>query len=456
MEKLFEEFSAKTLHEWTNKIISDLKLKDFNTLTWESPENIEISPIYNHESIKNRNREQVFNHSNWEIEQSLKHPSNAQILKCLNAGASALLLKDIPANEIETVLENVLIQYIQTSIQSKSMETNVESFISLIEKRGIQKKDVKGSFYYDPLMEGLKHGAFKNNLWEEFKLIQEKAHILQSFKSLTIQGIEYNNAGASCTQELAFTIAQLSEYFVNNKSLDPNKIQISLGVSSNYFFEIAKLRSIRLLWSQILSTYKKEEVTLNLRAETSLRTSTIFDPYINILRNTSQCMSAALGGANIINVNNYNVAFKKDDDFAQRIARNISLILKEESWLNKFSDVSSGSYYIEYLTNKLSLNAWKLFQEIEHTGGWIKAVKSNFIQNKIEENVAKEEQNLNSKTKHLLGTNLFSNSDEKMSSQIELPILKKTINGKDFKALQTNRLSSKMDVERLKNEENHA
>ena len=87
-----------------------------------------------------------------------------------------------------------MIQYIQTSIQSKSMETNVESFISLIEKRGIQKKDIKGSFYYDPLMEGLKQGAFKNNLWEEFKLIQEKANVLESFKSLTIQGIEYNNA----------------------------------------------------------------------------------------------------------------------------------------------------------------------------------------------------------------------------------------------------------------------
>ena len=131
-----------------------------------------------------------------------------------------------------------------------------------------------------------------------------------------------------------------------NITLIASKILVSLGVSTNYFFEIAKFRAMRILWAQISKAYNKEEKTLDLRAETSSRTITIFDPYVNMLRSTSQCMSAALGGANTLNVSSFNSAYKQEDDFAQRMARNISLILKEESYFNKVSDPSAGSYFI--------------------------------------------------------------------------------------------------------------
>ena len=206
----------------------------------------------------------------------------------------------------------------------------------------------------------------------------------------------------------------------------------------------------------MLNAFKKDDTPLYLKAETGLRTSTIFDPYVNMLRTTSQSMSAALGGANIINTSSFNAAFKNDDDFAQRMARNSSLILKEESYFNKVSDPSAGSYYIEYLTNELSLNAWTLFQEIEANGGWLNAVQSNFIQDKIEKNAAKQQQCLESKYTHLLGTNLFRNLEEKMTSEVELSIEKIMIIGEDFKALNTNRLSTQIDLDRLKKEGNHA
>ena len=456
MEKLFEEFSPKTLKQWNDKIISDLKGNSYENLIWESPENIKVDPIYNTESTNKLKGDCTYNHLDWEIEQSLNNPTNKQILTCLNKGASALLLKDIPTDYLETVLENVLFQYIQTSIQSKSIKSSLDTFISLIEKRGLEKNSIKGSLHFDPLMDCLKKGTLNNNLWENFRSIQEKSIALKTFKSVNIQGVEYHNAGGSISQELAFTLAQLSEYFANSPSLEPNKIQISLGVSTNYFFEIAKFRAIRILWSQMLNAFKKDNIPLYLRAETGIRTSTIFDPYVNMLRTTSQCMSAALGGANIINTSNFNAAFKKDDDFAQRMARNISLILKEESYFNKVSDPSSGSYYIENLTNELSLNAWTLFQEIEANGGWLKAVQSNFIQDKIEKNAAKQQQCLESKNTHLLGTNLFRNLEEKMTSEVELSIEKIMIIGEDFKALNTNRLSTQIDLDRLKKEGNHA
>ena len=456
MEKLFEEFSPKTLMQWNDKIISDLKGNSYENLIWESPENIKVDPIYNTESTNKLKGDCTFNHLDWEIEQSLNNPTNKQILTSLNKGASALLLKDIPPQDIEIVLENVLFQYIQTSIQSKSIKSSLDTFISLIEKRGLEKNSIKGSLHFDPLMDCLKKGALNTDLWENFRLIQKKSIDLKAFKTVNIQGVEYHNAGASISQELAFTIAQLSEYFSNSPSLEPNKIQISLGVSTNYFFEIAKFRAIRILWAQMLNAFKKDDTPLYLKAETGLRTSTIFDPYVNMLRTTSQSMSAALGGANIINTSSFNAAFKNDDDFAQRMARNSSLILKEESYFNKVSDPSAGSYYIEYLTNELSLNAWTLFQEIEANGGWLNAVQSNFIQDKIEKNAAKQQQCLESKYTHLLGTNLFRNLEEKMTSEVELSIEKIMIIGEDFKALNTNRLSTQIDLDRLKKEGNHA
>ena len=454
MEKLFEEFSKTKLEQWNEKIVSDLKGKAYTSLTWKSPEGINISPVYNNESVTEFKGETTHHHSDWEIEQTLNIPTNKQVLASLNGGASSLLIQNSKSKDLESVLENVLIQHIQTSIQAKEIECSVDAFIALIEKRGLDKDIIKGALQYDPLMAALKKGELNSSLWNEFNTIVEKAIPLKSYKSLSIQGQEYHNSGATATQELAFSLAQISEYFVNSTNLKASKIQVSLGVSTNYFFEIAKFRAMRILWSQLLKAYKKDETTLDLRAETGLRTSTVFDPHVNMLRTTSQCMSAALGGANTVNVSNFNAAYKNDDEFAQRMGRNTALILKEESYFNKVSDPSSGSYYIEELTSELSENAWKLFQEIEAQGGWIKAVSSNSIQEMIAENALTQEKNLSEGTTQLLGTNLHPNNEEKMNAQLEIPIQQEIVDGVEFKALNTKRLSTKMDIERLAEEKN--
>jgi len=454
MEKLFEEFSHKTLEEWNEKIITDLNGKDYKNLIWESPENIKVAPVYNRESVNGTKGETTHHHSDWEIEQTLNKPSNKQVLTSLNGGASALLISNVESQDLEDVLENVLIEYIQTSIQSDEIENSIEALVTLIEKRKLDKNAIKGSLQYDPLMAALKKGSFDSNIWNDFETVQEKTNSLLAYKSLSIQGQEYHNSGASATQELAFTLAQMSEYFAHHDDLKASKIQVSLGISTNYFFEIAKFRAMRILWSQISEAYKKEETSLDLRAETGLRTLTVFDPNVNMLRTTSQCMSAALGGANTVNVSNFNAAYKQDDDFAQRMGRNISLILKEESYFNKVSDPSAGSYYIEQITNELSQNAWVLFQEIEAQGGWIEAVKSNSIQEMIEQNAALQEENLNVGNTQLLGTNLYPNKEEEMNAKLEIPVQKGAVEGLEFKALNTKRLSTQMDVERLAEEKN--
>ena len=455
-QKLFGEFSHKSLEEWNEKIVADLKGKDYNNLIWESLENINIAPVYNRESIEDLKGETTHNHSDWEIEQALNKPTNKKVIACLNGGASALLLKHITAQDIPSILEDVLIQHIQTSFKSDEIENTLDAFIALIENRNLDKDSIKGSLHYDPLMDGLKQGTLASDLWTQVDSIQKKVNSLSQYKSISIQGQEYHNAGASATQELAFTLAQISEYFANNKNLKADKAQVSLGVSTNYFFEIAKFRAMRILWSQILKAYKKEDSTLDLRAETGLRTSTIYDSHVNMLRTTSQCMSAALGGANTIQVNSFNAAYKQEDDFAQRMARNTSLILKEECYFNKVSDPSAGSYYIENLTNELAKNSWKLFQEIEAQGGWIEAVKDNTIQDFIEQNALLQEENFEKGNTHLLGTNLYPNQEEEMSSKMEKPAQNDIVQGKDFKALNTKRLSTQIELERLAEEGHHA
>lgn len=452
MERLFEDFDSKTLEEWKEIILTDLKGAKYESLVWENPENIRIEPIYNSESIPNLKHDVTHQNSNWEIEQTLVQANNKQILHCLNSGATALLIKGITSENLDKLFEGVLIQHIQTSFRSNTPESILKEFISIIQKRKLDRNSIRGSIHYDPLMEGLMKGEFQGNLWEKFESIQENLSALPNYKSLYIRGHAYQNAGANLTQELAFVLAQLSEYFANNSELQPNKVQVSLGISSNYFFEIAKFRAIRILWKQILKAYKKQHLDLDLRAETSLRTCTLYESEVNMLRNTSQCMSAALAGANTINVHSFNTIYLKEDDFGQRIARNISLILKEEAYFNKTVDPSAGSYYIEYLTNKLSENAWEIFQSIEAKGGWLNCVKNNTIQEMIEKSAQDQEKALSEKGIKLLGTNLYVNTDEKMHSKIEKSLALNTEAGKQFKAMNKNRLSANMDIERLAKE----
>lgn len=452
MDHLFDEFESKTLRQWQEKIISDLKGKDLNYLKWKSPSGIEVSPIYNRESISKHTGELTHIHSDWQIEQTLETPHNKEVLDCLNNGANALLIKDCPPKQIEKVLKDVLIQYIEISFSSKSIENILEEFILLVQKRNLLSDEIRGCLQYDPLMDGLKNGQFDPKIWQKFKTIQNKSNLLIGFRVLSIQAHEYHNFGANICQELAFAIAQLSEYLSQEDTISSKNIQISLGISTNYFFEIAKFRAIRLLAKQVFAAYEREDNPLQIRAETGLRSSTMYDTHVNLLRATSQSMSAALGGANILNVNNFNQAIKRKDAHAERLGRNISLILKDESYFNKVSDPSAGSYYIEYLTDELCHQAWKLFQKIEEKGGWMKAIKEDFIQKEILKNAEQQTAHFQSGESSLLGTNLFPNEKEKIVAEVEKRSSEKHTKGIEFITLCSKRLSSKMELERLNNQ----
>ncbi len=452
MEKLFKKFHPLNLKDWNKKIENDLKGMSIENLKWHSPEGITIDAIYHEDSISKISKISTHSHSDWEIEQFFQNTDNSKILNCLNKGVTSIYLDKIKSEDLNKLLKDVLIQHIQTCISSDDVTLCALQLKDLIKHRKLDPRSVRGSFQFDPLIECLKSGSFKQLSWNYIQKYCDSMSSLLSFQCLSIQAQEYHNAGANIIQELAYSIAQASDYYTNLKGLRTQSIQLSMATSSNYFFEIAKYRSARILWSQLQDAYGFKNAPLNLRAETSLRYTTLYDSHVNMLRATSQCMSAALGGVNTIMAHNYNYAIKKEDELAQRISRNISLILKEEAYLNKVSDPGSGSYYIEYLTNQICDMAWKEFQKIESMGGWMAAVKSNYIQNQIEKNAKKQMQLLESGELSLLGTNLYPLKEEKMNDKLESPIGIISNETREFKNIARNRLSIKLDLERLEKE----
>jgi methylmalonyl-CoA mutase len=165
-----------------------------------------------------------------------------------------------------------------------------------------------------------------------------------------------------------------------------HKLEFSLAIGTNYFMEIAKIRSLRFLWSRILEAYQSPVTNCQINCQTSYFYDSTLDSHTNMLRATTESMSAVIGGCDSLTIHGYDAVFNKGtSELSERIARNISVLLSDESYLGKSIDVSAGSYYIENLTNDLSAKAWELFLTIEQKGGILQAFEEEFIQNEIEQ-----------------------------------------------------------------------
>jgi len=193
-------------------------------------------------------------------------------------------------------------------------------------------------------------------------------------------------------------------------------------VGSNYFMEIAKLRAARVLWTTLIEPYKPTcdgafQISINTVA--SSWNKTLYDPYVNMLRSTTEAMSAALGGADSIALKPFDIAYKQEDEFSSRINRNTQIILKEESYFDKVVDPAAGSYYIENLTNSIIESAWKLFQDVENGGGFTALIENGKIKAEIEESARKRDMDIATRKYILLGTNQYPNLNESMLDKIE-------------------------------------
>ena len=453
---LFKEFPVVSTEEWEEKIIQDLKGVDYEKkLVWKSPEGISVKPYYRSEHLEQlgylNSHPGEFPYTRgfskfgnkWDIREDIivRQPEEANIkaLRVLEKGATGLgfIIKmgavKTPG-DLEKLLDRIELEKTSINFLSGTETTKLISlFVEIVEMRKIDAGKVTGSANFDPFGYLTNFGKYITNGEQDIKdaavLIKNYGKKFPLFRLIGVNGISFCNAGASAVMELAFSIAAGNEYLsvLTGMGLPVDlvaqNIQFNLGSGSNYFMEIAKLRAARMLWAGIVQAWEpksKDSLKTFIHSETSDFNKTIYDPYVNMLRTTTEAMASAIGGTNSLYVKPFDRNFRDSSDFSERIARNVQIILKNEAYFDKVTDPSAGSYYIESLTDSLVLETWKLFQQIEKDGGYIIALKKGFIQDQIEELCRERSMNLALRKEVLVGTNQYVNASESAIENITL------------------------------------
>ena len=456
-KKLFSEFSPVSTSQWEEKIRNDLKGADYQKkLIWKTDEGINVKPYYRAEDLEGLEYlsalpgEKPFvrgvkkDKNDWIIRQDIYTGDIAEANRLAvdavsqGAGAVGLNVKVITSHkQMQQLLQGIDISKIGINFfSSRSYPLTLELFIYEIAHRGLEGTYITGSLNFDPISYLLLHGDFyqsrQSNMDEAEYLIQTIRKRLPGFRTITINGHLFHNAGATLVQELAFSLASGNEYMANltSKGLPADTVsaslQFSFGIGSNYFMEIAKLRAARLLWTAVVEQYRPENPESSrmfIHSTTSLWNKTVYDPYVNLLRTTTEGMSAAIGNTDSMSILPFDFPYKDESEISRRIARNQQLILKEEAYLDKIVDPAAGSYYIESLTHSIAMHAWELFQSVEEKGGLIECIRTGFIQDEIERSCRKKDMNIAQRKIVILGTNQYANPLESMSQNIEkLPV----------------------------------
>ena len=440
--KLFAEFPSVTSKEWMQKINEDLKGIPFGKFTWEYAEKTTIDPFYMEEDITGLEylnavpgsfpfvRSAKQNLNDWKIRHDIDvddiSNANEKAHYALTRGATSINFNIPEKLHLDAESFNILIHGLfytcrHINFYAPGKETSVLNFlIKYIRENNIKPADVFGSIITDPLGYLASMGRFYNEENEDFNialnLIRQSDSSLPNFKFIGINGQIFHNAGGSVVQELAFSLACASEYLdrFTSAGLTADKVAESfllhLSVGPLYFIEIAKFRAARLLFAHLIKAWNPNSdnsAKIFIHATTSEWNQTVFDPYVNILRGTTESMSAIIGGADSLNVTPYNNPSGKKSVFGDRISRNTQIVLKEEAFFDKVIDPGAGSYYIEKLTDTIAEQAWKLFLDIENMGGFSKAFKAGAIQQMIKSSSLQRDKNIASKKEILLGVNHY-------------------------------------------------
>ncbi len=481
---LFTEFPDISTQEWKDKIVKDLKGRDYNTLINKTDLGLNFEPFYREENLQeipfvdNIPGEFPFVRStkqdnDWNIRQIIVvtdiNNANKQAVKLLQTGVNSLIFcfmedKLSSVSDLSDLLQNIDITAIEVGFNYKPNAFKIQKlYIQYIEQNNIDINKISGSFNFNPFGKVLMTGTPAENekLPKLNEFVNTNAEKLGNFGAITIGAVMYSNAGANTIQEIAFALSQAVEYinkFTDNEPNDIEKLlkrmEFTFATSGDYFIEIAKYRAIRYLWAKIVKEFGVNNTELQKIKMNAINTNwnkTVYDAHVNMLRVTTETMSAAIGGVYSISVSPFDTTYKMPDEFSYRIAKNTQIILKEESYFDKIVDPAGGSYYIEKLTKDISEKAWELFLELEKSGGFYSNIKNNTIQNMIEESANAKDIKIAQGKITLLGTNKYPNQDETASDKIKFnkPEFKST---SDIKVLQKYRGAEAFEQLRLKTE----
>ena len=439
------EFPKKTLDDWRALASKESKGRPLQELTWNSPEGIAIKPLYSAEDLKGLDhldslpgmapfvrgpKATMYAGRPWTVRQyagfSTAEESNAFYRKNLEAGQAGLSVAfDLATHRgydsdhprvvgdvgkagvaIDSVEDmKILFDGIPLDRMSVSMTMNgavlpvMAMFIIAAEEQGVTPEKLAGTLQNDILKEFMVRNTYiyppKPSMRIVSDIIAYTSSNMPRFNSNSVSGYHMQEAGATCTQELAFTIADGIEYvrtaIASGLDVDAFAPRVSFffAIGMNFFMEVAKLRAARLLWATLMEEKFAPKDSRSLMLRTHCQTSgvslTAMDPYNNIMRTTIEAMAATLGGTQSLHTNSFDEALALPTEFSARIARNTQLVLQEEAGITKVVDPLGGSYYVESLTNELASEARKLIDEVEEMGGMTRAVESGMPKLRIEE-----------------------------------------------------------------------
>ena len=450
----FDEFDGLSSQAWKQRIQFELNGEDFNSnLVWKSLEGIDVKPFYHCDSgiATNPIKHQC---DAWKIgeEVYVQDTTSANVLakECLKKGAESIyFILSKPSIDIQKLLDGIDISTFRIYLDLQFLDPN---FAIQIEALNLNQNS-KLFILTDCIGHLAKSGNWYKNLISDKKNTINYCNAMTGAQSvISIDMANYQNAGASIVQQLAYALVHAHEYIVDNEKINSLNFVFKNAIGGNYFFEIAKLQALRWLWQTLMEDYGKN-IKCHIISKPSRRNKTIYDYNINMLRSTTEIMSAALGGSDTIINLPYDALYHKDNEFGRRLSRNQLLILKHESKFSEVNNPTEGAYYIEHLTLQLAEKALKLFKDIEKQGGVLEHLKSGVIQRKIKEQSQKEQQIFDAKEQELVGIHVQQNKDDKMKSQLELyPFLKHNPRKTLLEPILAKRIAEPLEKKRLDDE----
>lgn len=293
-------------------------------------------------------------------------------------------------------------------------------YIVAAEEQGVSPKQLSGTIQNDILKEFMVRNTYIYPPGPSMKIIADifgyTSKNMPRFNSISISGYHMQEAGATADIELAYTLADGLEYIRTGlqagMDIDTFAPRLSFfwAIGMNHFMEIAKMRAGRMLWAKLVKQFgSKNEKSLSLRThcQTSGWSLTEQDPFNNVARTCIEASAAVFGGTQSLHTNALDEAIALPTDFSARIARNTQLYLQEETGITRTVDPWAGSYYVEYLTDRIAQQAWKLIEEVEALGGMTKAIEAGIPKMRIEEAAARKQARIDSGQDIIVGVNKY-------------------------------------------------
>ena len=486
-KKLFSEFTSPTRQDWLDKIQVDLKGADFQKkLVWKTDEGFSVQPFYMKEDLEKLStigsepgefpyvRGNKAGDNNWFVRQEICGASaaeaNKKALDVLGKGIDSLGFyvpaEQLSAEYVQDLLDGIHCDCVELNFKvcPKHALELAKILVAYLAGKGYDPARINASIDFDPIKGMIMKGMDCESLISEGKALVECVKAYPNFKVISVNGAALSDSGAYIVQELGYSLAwgaeylkRLSEEGVKGSEV-ARRIKFNMGISTNYFMEIAKFRAARMLWSKIVEEFAaddKDACKACIHAKTSFYNMTLFDSYVNLLRSQTETMSAAIAGVNSITVTPFDAAYEKPNEFSERIARNQQLLLKEESHFDKVVDPAGGSYYIEVLTDSLAAEAWKIFLKVQEDGGIVESAKKGLVQDAVAASDTKRHTLAAQSREFILGTNQFPNFTEVSNGKAPLECSCKCAKAAEeapYKGINSSRLSSEFEALRLTTE----